>query len=208
MDESAVDDFLRYMQSFKVRFDANGDNQERIFDVRVSRSTGIQNVCHKSGTEPLVFRIVRDTKVVLDQTSEVILELRLVLTVKVRFDANGDIRITRREYDQLDAHFRTSVKMAKSCASAGNVNGVKEELYKIYYMIELINKYYLKPNTKNYRPNVRDIRKDMMDLRAVMLSAFKQYLEWVTAREPDYNFQRNYKVSDYASDHTDSDIQW
>ena len=126
--------------------------------------------------------------------------LRYMQSFKVRFDANGDIRITRREYDQLDAHFRTSVKMAKSCASAGNVNGVKEELYKIYYMIELINKYYLKPNTKNYRPNVRDIRKDMMDLRAVMLSAFKQYLEWVTAREPDYNFQRNYKVSDYGSE--------
>lgn len=126
--------------------------------------------------------------------------IRYLQSFKIRFDANGDIRITRREYDQLDAHFRSSVKLVRSCMEAGNVEGVKEELYKIHYMIELINQYYLKPYAKNYRPNAKDVRKDMMDLRAVMLSAFKQYLEWVTAREPDYNFQRGYKVSDYGSE--------
>lgn len=126
--------------------------------------------------------------------------IRYLQSFKVRFDANGDIRITRREYDQLDAHFRASTKMVRSCMEAGNVEGVKEELYKIHYMVNLINQYYLKPYAKNYRPNAKDVRKDMMDLRAVMMSAFKQYLEWVTTREPNYNFQRGYKVSDYGSE--------
>lgn len=126
--------------------------------------------------------------------------LMYLKSFKVRFDANGDIRITRREYDQLDGHFRSSLKMIKACEEAGNVEGVKEELYKIHYMIELINTYYLKPYAKNYRPNTKEIRKDMMDLRSVMMNAFKQNLEWVTMKDPSYNFQRGYQVSTYGSE--------
>ena len=126
--------------------------------------------------------------------------LMYLKSFKVRFDANGDIRITRREFDQLDAHFRSSLKLIKACEEAGNVEGVKEELYKIHYMIELINQYYLKPYAKNYRPNTKEVRKDMMDLRSVMMNAFKQHLEWVTLREPRYNFQRGYQVSTYGSE--------
>ncbi|MCM1230127.1 MAG: GNAT family N-acetyltransferase [Ruminococcus flavefaciens] len=126
--------------------------------------------------------------------------LMYLRSFKVRFDSNGDIRITRREYDQLDAHFRASLKLIKACEDAGNVAGVKEELYKIHYMIELINQYYLKPYAKNYRPNTKDVRKDMLDLRSVMMNAFKQHLEWVTLQEPNYNFQRGYQVSTYGSE--------
>lgn len=126
--------------------------------------------------------------------------LMYLKSFKIRFDANGDIRITRREYDQLDGHFRSSLKMIKACEDAGNVEGVKEELYKIHYMIELINTYYLKPYAKNYRPNTKEIRKDMMDLRSVMMNAFKQNLEWVTMKDPSYNFQRGYQVSTYGSE--------
>ncbi|MCM1531946.1 MAG: GNAT family N-acetyltransferase [Ruminococcus flavefaciens] len=126
--------------------------------------------------------------------------LMYLKSFKVRFDSNGDIRITRREYDQLDGHFRASLKLIRACEDAGNVAGVKEELYKIHYMIELINQYYLKPYAKNYRPNTKDVRKDMLDLRSVMMNAFKQYLEWVTLKEPNYNFQKGYQVSTYGSE--------
>lgn len=119
---------------------------------------------------------------------------------KVRFDGNGDILITRREFDQLESHYRTSLRLIKSYQKTGNVEGVKEELYKIHYMTELISKYYLKPYAKNFRPSTKDIRKDMLDLRAIMLNTFKQSLEWVCVREPGFNFQRNYQASTYGSD--------
>lgn len=119
---------------------------------------------------------------------------------KVRFDNNGNIIVTRREYDQLDAHFKQSMKMIKAFEEAGNVEGVKDELCKIHYMIQLVNEYYLKPNSRNLREGSKDVRKDMMDLRSVMMNVFKQHLTWVTIQEPNWNFNTYYDGSKYGKD--------
>lgn len=119
---------------------------------------------------------------------------------KVRFDNNGNIIVTRREYDQLDAHFKQSIKMIKAFEEAGNVEGVKDELCKIHYMIQLVNEYYLKPNSRNLREGSKDVRKDMMDLRSVMMNVFKQHLTWVTIQEPNWNFNTYYDGSKYGKD--------
>ena len=119
---------------------------------------------------------------------------------KLRFDKDGNIVVTRREFDQLDMHFRSSLKTIKACETAGNVEGVKEELYKIHYMVELINRYYLRPDVKNMRPNAKDVRKDMLDLRSVMLNAFQQHLKYVTMRDQRWNFQTGYNSSRYGKD--------
>lgn len=121
---------------------------------------------------------------------------------KLRFDKDGNIVVTRREFDQLDMHFRSSLKTIKVCETAGNVEGVKEELYKIHYMVELINQYYLRPDVKNMRPNAKDVRKDMLDLRSVMLNAFQQHLKYVTTRDQRWNFQTSYDNSKYGKNIT------
>lgn len=121
---------------------------------------------------------------------------------KLRFDKDGNIVVTRREFDQLDIHFRSSLKTIKACETAGNVEGVKEELYKIHYMVELINQYYLRPDVKNMRPNAKDVRKDMLDLRSVMLNAFQQHLKYVTMRDQRWNFQAGYDASKYGKNIT------
>lgn len=121
---------------------------------------------------------------------------------KLRFDKDGNIVVTRREFDQLDMHFRSSLKTIKACETAGNVEGVKEELYKIHYMVELINQYYLRPDVKNMRPNAKDVRKDMLDLRSVMLNAFQQHLKYVTTRDQRWNFQTSYDNSKYGKNIT------
>lgn len=126
--------------------------------------------------------------------------IQYIKSFKIRFDSEGNILITRREYDQLDAHFRESLRMIKTCESAGNVAGVKDELCKIHYMIELINQYYLKENVKNLRPNAKDVRKDMLDLRSVMMNAFKYHMKWVTTQEPNWNFMQYYDTSKYSRD--------
>jgi len=119
---------------------------------------------------------------------------------KLRFDKEGNIIVTRREFDQLDMHFRSSLKMIKACEKAGDIDGVKEELYKIHYMIELINQYYLRPDVKNLKPNAKDVRKDMLDLRSVMMNAFQQHLKYVVARDTRWNFQTGYNASKYGKD--------
>lgn len=126
--------------------------------------------------------------------------IRYLQSFKVRIDANGDILVTRREYDQLNAHFKNSLKMIKAYENAGNLVGVKDELCKIYYMVELINTYYLRQDVKNLRDKAADVRKDMVDLRSIMLNAFAQHMRYVTTREPDWNFKTYYDASKYGND--------
>lgn len=146
---------------------------------------------------PWVVDVLNYQLTVMDE-STVDTFMQYLQSFKIRFNKNGDIIITRREYDQLDVHFRNSLKMIKAHEKAGNVDGVKDELCKIYYMIELINKYYLRDDVKNMRSNAKDVRKDMLDLRSVMLNVFQQHLKYVTTREPRFNFNTYYENSKYG----------
>jgi len=118
--------------------------------------------------------------------------LQYIKSFKVRLDKDGNILITRREYDQLYSHFKESLRLIKTYEETGDVAGVKDELCKIKYMIELINQYYLREDTKNFRDTAKDVRKDMLDLRSVMMNAFRQHLKWVTLHDSKFNFQRYY----------------
>lgn len=124
--------------------------------------------------------------------------IQYLKSFKVRFDHNGNVIISRREYDQLDQHFRQSVKMTKVYEKAGNLQGVKDELCKVYYMIELINQYYLSPGATTSNRVKGDLRKQMLDLRSVMLNMFQQHLKYVTTREPKFSFQSYYDNSKYG----------
>ena len=118
---------------------------------------------------------------------------------KIRFDKDGNVIITRREYDQLDKHFRQSLRMIKAYEKADDLESVKLELCKIYYMIELINQHYLNLTIKQNKNVKGNIRKEMMDLRSVMLNVFQQHLKYVTVRDPQFNFQAFYNKSQYSS---------
>lgn len=124
--------------------------------------------------------------------------IQYLKSFKVRFDKDGNVIITRREMDQLDEHFKQAVKNVKAYQNAGNVVGVKDELCKVYYMIELINHYYLNPKAQQNKQIKADLRKEMLDLRSVMLNMFQQNLKYVTIREPQFNFQEYYDRSKYG----------
>ena len=128
--------------------------------------------------------------------------MRYLSSFKIQFDKEGNVIISRKEYDQLDKHFRESVRLCRTYSEAGNVEGIKEELAKVHYMVQLINKYYLSPNV-NKNPRVKsDIKKDILDLRSVMLNHFNTYMKWITIREPQFNFQAYYDTSKYGNTNT------
>ena len=147
-------------------------------------------------------RVILECQLSLMDESAVDEFIQYLKSFKIRFNKNGDIVVTRREYDQLDSHFRNSLKMIKAYEKSGNLTGVKDELCKIHYMIELINRYYLRNDVKNLKANAREVRKDMLDLRSVMLNVFQQHLRYVTTHEPKWHFQQYYDNSKYGKNTT------
>ena len=124
--------------------------------------------------------------------------VRYLKSFKVKFDKEGNVIISRREVDQLDKHFRQSLRMIKAYENAGDLDSVKLELCKINYMIELINEYYLSPKAMKSKRVKADLRKEMLDLRSVMLNAFSQHLKYVKTIDPAFNFKSYYDTSIYG----------
>ena len=124
--------------------------------------------------------------------------VRYLKSFKVKFDKEGNVIISRREVDQLDKHFRQSLRMIKAYENAGDLDSVKLELCKINYMIELINEYYLSPRAMKSKRVKADLRKEMLDLRSVMLNAFSQHLKYVKTMDPAFNFKSYYDTSIYG----------
>lgn len=124
--------------------------------------------------------------------------VRYLKSFKVKFDKDGNVIISRREVDQLDKHFRQSLRMIKAYEKAGDLDSEKLELCKINYMIELINEYYLSPKAMKSNRVKADLRKEMLDLRSVMLNAFSQHLKYVKTMDPAFNFKSYYDTSIYG----------
>ena len=117
---------------------------------------------------------------------------------KIKLDKDGNIIIHRREVDQLDKYFREANQLLKVNMKAGNEQGVIDQLCRVHYMINLINKYYLISTTKQNTTVKVDLKKQLIDLRSVMINVYQQYLSWVTARNPQFNFQTAYDASIYS----------
>lgn len=117
---------------------------------------------------------------------------------KIKLDKDGNIIIHRREVDQLDKYFREANQLLKVNMKAGNEQGVVDQLCRVHYMINLINKYYLISTTKQNTTVKTDLKKQLIDLRSVMINVYQQYLSWVTARNPQFNFQTAYDASIYS----------
>ena len=115
----------------------------------------------------------------------------------VRLDKDGNVILTRRVYTELDHHFRQTQKMLKMEKKSGDIEGMKTNLAKLYYMIGLIDEQYLKNRTVS-RSNT--VRKDMVDLRSVMMNAFQQYLKYLEELDPSFNFQSYYDSSIYGKE--------
>lgn len=117
---------------------------------------------------------------------------------KIKLDKDGNIIIHRREVDQLDKYFREANQLLKVNMKAGNEQGVVDQLCRVHYMINLINKYYLISTTKQNTTVKTDLKKQLIDLRSVMINVYQQYLSWVTAHNPQFNFQTAYDTSIYS----------
>lgn len=113
----------------------------------------------------------------------------------IQIDDNGDILISQKEYDSFDKHFNTTKRLLKNYHKSKNYNGMKNELYKLSYMIKLIEVYHM---GKTSSEEERLKQKELLDLRSVMINSFSYYIDIVIKEEPDFDFQSGFDNSKYG----------
>ena len=106
----------------------------------------------------------------------------------IQFDKDGNLLIIK-DIKDVQEEYNKSHKLLLSYDSSGNVEGMKRELYKLWYLnLILERKIY-----KNKKPE-----KEYHDMRARILNDFNKYLKIVNKAEPDFDFTSGYEESPYS----------
>lgn len=175
--------------------DHYNEKDVRMITKRILREHEIRpNTLDESCENPYFHEVLRYQVSGLDEAAFDALK-RTLTSFKIRLKPDGSIQVSRREYQDLDRHYKSAKKMLDAYRKANNVEGMKSELARIYYMSELIQKYYLSNSDAD-----KDITKCMADLRSVMINVIHKAVKDITALEPEFNFQTYYATTKYSDD--------
>ena len=200
------DDFKR---AVFARYVVSGDNLMKYDQKEVDRATKrilraeemyreqLNESVHYNRFDPTDPYAVTVMRYQLSNMNEAVMDefLRYIKSFHVELDPNGNVILTRRVYNQLDHHVIQTKQALKTMKKAGDLEGMKENLAKLYYMIQLITDQYMDKKTVSIS---KTVKKDMIDLRSVMLNVFQQNLQYVEEMDPKFNFQSYYDGSVYG----------
>lgn len=128
----------------------------------------------------------------------------------IQVDNYGNLLIGGINKKSLAQEYRESHTILREYNKAGNTEGIKFELYRLWGINCKLEKIL---STRRFR-NMSEIERnqtDEMKLRASILNDFKYFLGLIMEDEPDYNFSKEFKKSEFCDDAirvNKSTIQW
>lgn len=115
-------------------------------------------------------------------------------------DADGTMLISLREKSDFMSKYNTSHRLMKLYKQTGNVEGVKHELCKMWYMYIIIERYYGKGGKESLFLNKEKHQTEALKAKAFILNDFTNGLKWVMEKEPGFNFDAYFKDTPYNKD--------
>ena len=106
----------------------------------------------------------------------------------IQFDKDGNLLIIK-DIKDVQEEYNKCHKLLLSYDSSENIEGMKHELYKLWYLNLLLERKIY----KNKKPE-----KEYHDMRARILNDFNKYLKIVNKAEPDFDFTSGYEESPYS----------
>lgn len=117
---------------------------------------------------------------------QAILEAR---QIPIEINTDGDVLLTNPFPNYSDEYF-ASHKLLLNYEKTNNLEGIKYELARLYYMNYIIErKLYHNKNLSKKQNNIKT--------RARILNDFNKYLKYVSQREKDFNFSQYYESSPF-----------
>lgn len=131
-------------------------------------------------------RPIKENKTLIDDyIYPIIIEAKL----PIQFNKDGDALITNTFID-FDSEFSSSHKLLMQYAKSKNLDGMKYELARLYYMNYILERrLYHNKYLFNKEKNIKT--------RARVLNDFKKYLDFVLKEEPNFNFSEYYEKSEF-----------
>jgi len=146
----------------------------------------LKNAKPVSVIESMCKNISNIMRLYIESTNPVLVEAR---KIPVEINKSGDILITNPFID-FNAEYSQSHKLLEEYYRVGNIEGMKYELARLYYMNYILER-------KLYSNIYLADKKKNRDTRARILNDFKKYLAIVLKKQPTFNFAEYYENSPF-----------
>jgi hypothetical protein len=127
---------------------------------------------------------------ILNEINNLLTPVAVIHERKAPIKISNDGNITIQLMKDLEKEYQEAHKLLTTY-SEDNLEGIKEELARLFYLNSIIEKKLKKidKDNKHY--------KELINLRSRILNDFKKYLKVVLKKEPDFNFTEYYQKSKY-----------
>ena len=146
----------------------------------------LKNAKPVSVIESMCRNISNTMRMYVESINPVLVEAR---KVPIEVNKNGDILITNPFID-FNTEYSQSHKLLEEYNKVGNIEGMKYELARLYYMNYILER-------KIYSNIYLGDKKKNKDTRARILNDFKKYMAIVLKKQPTFNFSEYYENSPF-----------
>jgi len=115
-------------------------------------------------------------------------------------DAEGSLIIKTREKTDFMSKYNLSHKLIKIYKKAKNLDGLKHELCKLWFMYIVIEKYYINPKRTPNNEKFKELQNEAIKAKSFILNEIYQTLEFILTFEPGFDFSKYYEESPYYKD--------
>ena len=110
----------------------------------------------------------------------------------VQFDKEGNLLIKNIKKINFNEEYNKSHKLLREYEKTGNIDGMKYEISKLWFMYHLLEKY------RHEKRLTKVELKVVNDSRARIFNDFQKYLRIIQSKEKDFNFNEYYENSPFS----------
>ena len=138
------------------------------------------------------------TKTANDSLQEV--SIRKGRSIGFEIDDDGALLIKKRKTVDFMEAYSLSHKLLKSYKKSGNIEGMKYELAKLWYLLIIIETDVLYVDGIKKHTVSKSRQENAAKARAFILNDINLYLPFVMAHEKDFNFQEYFESTPFGED--------
>lgn len=119
-------------------------------------------------------------------------------SISLHLDKDGKLLLKTSPNVNYNLLYQNSHIILKEYEKAGNIEGIKYELCKLYMLLSRLDKYFIHPEGIRKKIVSAKVKTKYSTLKSNVLSDFRKYLSIVMKEEPNFNFQQYFNETEFG----------
>ena len=123
--------------------------------------------------------------------------MNLKPSIQLSLDPDGNILIKRHENVDFMSIYSNSHMLLKEYEKVNNIDGIKYELCKLFYMKTLLDNNFIY-STKNKHFKAEEKKEKALKTKAFIMNDFKYYLRFILSQDNTFNFNDYFSKTQFG----------